>query len=141
MKRKIVLGVVLTVVVIITVIALLMYHKPHTVIATEKAAYKLSASELGEAFSKDEGLANALYAGKVLEVTGTLKEIIMNDNTPILMMGEPSGMTSVSCYLQRENKDKARTLKTGTQITVKGVCNGFLVDVVLDKCILLQSGE
>lgn len=122
-----------------SVIAVLKYYKPHRSVKKEEAAFRMSVSELVTAFANDEVDANTRYAGKILEVRGTLKEMILNDSTLILLMGDSSEMTGVSCYLQRDQKDKYTMLKRGEQVKVKGVCNGMLLDVVLDKAILLTD--
>jgi hypothetical protein len=128
-----------SVILIASVIGLLIYYKPHRSVRNEEAAHKLSVSELVTAFSEDETQANSLYLGKVLEVQGRLKEVILNDSTLILLMGDPAQMTGVSCYLQKDQKDQYRNLKRGELVKVKGICNGMLIDVVLDKCILVAA--
>lgn len=127
------------VILIASVIAVFKYYKPHRSVQKEEPAFRLSVAELVSAFSNDETDANARYAGKVLEVHGTLKEMILNDSTLILLMGDSSQMTGVSCYLQRDQKDKYTTLIRGEQVRVKGICNGMLLDVVIDKGILLSN--
>ena len=128
-----------SVVLITSAIAVFMYYKPHRSVRKEEAAFKLSVSELVDAFSKDETTANARYAGKIVQVEGTLKEMILNDSTLILLMGDSTEMTGVSCYLSRDQKDKYTSLKRGETVSVKGICNGMLLDVVLDKGILLHD--
>lgn len=128
-----------SVILITSVIAVFMYYKPHRSVKKEEAAFKLSVSELVDAFSKDETRANAQYAGKIIEVQGTLKEMILNDSTLILLMGDSTQMTGVSCYLQKDQRKKYTTLKRGETVSVKGICNGMLLDVVLDKGMLLPD--
>lgn len=128
-----------SVILVTSVICLLIYYKPHRSVRKEEAAFKLSVSQLVEAFSQDESQANALYLGKILEVQGILKEIILNDSTLVLLLGDSTQSTGVSCYLQKDQKELYTTLKRGESVNVKGICNGMLLDVVLDKCILLSD--
>ncbi len=128
-----------SVLLITSVIAVFMYYKPHRSVKKEEAAFKLSVAELVDAFANDEASANAMYVGKIIEVNGTLKEMILNDSTLILLMGDTTQMTGVSCYLQKDQKDKYATLKRGEHVSVKGICNGMLLDVVLDKGLLLPD--
>lgn len=139
MKKKTLIYMTASVILITSVIAVLKYYKPHRSVKKEEAAYKMSVSDLVTAFTNDEAVANTRYAGKIVEVKGTLKEMILNDSTLILLMGDSTEMTGVSCYLQRDQKDKYTTLKRGEQVRVKGICNGMLLDVVLDKAILLTN--
>ena len=122
-----------------SVIAVLMYFKPHRSVRNEEAAFKLSVKDLVSAFADDEAKANQMFVGKIIEVHGALKEMILNDSTLILLMGDSTQMTGVSCYLQKDQKDKYTGLRRGEPVTVKGVCNGMLIDVVLDKGLLLPN--
>lgn len=128
-----------SVILITSVIVAFMYYKPHRSVRKEEAAFRMSVTELVDAFSNDENQANSLYVGKVLEVEGALKEIIMNDSTLVLLMGDSSQMTGISCYLQKDQKEKYTKLRRGETVRVKGICNGMLMDVVLDKGILLPD--
>jgi len=130
---------ILSVILIVVVIAFITYNKPHLSVKNEDAAFGLSVSELVDAFSSDETEATSRYAGKVLEVRGNLKEVIRSNNTTILLMGDSTRMTGVSCYLQSDEKTDHATLKPGETVTVKGICNGMLIDVVLDKAILIDE--
>ena len=124
---------------VVTVI--LMYNKPHRSVADEKAAFILSASELVEAFSEDESAADSIYSGKIVEISGLLKEKIMSDGAAILYIGDTSQMIGVNCFLRDHQEDAYRALQVGKQVTVKGICNGLLLDVVLDKCIVEDNKE
>lgn len=139
MKRKVILYLVLLVAAISVVYAAWMYFKPHASVRNKEAAYKLSAKQLADAFSSNEETANVLYTGKVLEVEGYLQEIIFHDSSVVLMLGDVSQMNGVSCYLQGNRKDDVQFLRAGNQVTVKGICSGFLLDVVVEKCILLEK--
>ncbi len=124
---------------ITSVIFIMLYYKPHRSVGRDEPAFRLTVPQLAEAFSEDEEKANTLYSGKVLEVEGTLKEMILNDSTLILLMGEESQAMGVSCYLNKDQKNKYRSLKRGAQVRIKGICNGMLLDIVMDKCVLLQG--
>ncbi|MEX1239205.1 MAG: hypothetical protein WEB30_05795 [Cyclobacteriaceae bacterium] len=139
MKKKITVYMISSVILITSVIVAFMYYKPHRSVRKEEAAFRMSVTELVDAFSNDENQANSLYVGKVLEVEGALKEIIMNDSTLVLLMGDSSQMTGISCYLQKDQKEKYTKLRRGETVRVKGICNGMLMDVVLDKGILLPD--
>lgn len=130
-----------SVILVTSIIFIVIYYKPHRSVKQEEAAFTVTVSELVDAFRQDEMKANALYAGKVLEVEGALKEMILNDSTLILLMGDSTRMMGVSCYLNKDQKDKYTSLTRGEPVKVKGICNGLLLDIVLDKCILLPAEE
>lgn len=136
-KRKVVVIAVVVLGAIAVAAGIWIYNKPHRAVATETAAFTLSAAELANAFSEDETAANRIYAGKVIQVRGEVAEIASDGS--MVVLGGPEQMTRVSCYLQGHSKPKATALEKGGLINVKGVCNGLLMDVVLDKCILLED--
>ena len=121
-------------------VGLIMYNKPHRVIETASPAFTMPASQLVDEFSSDEAQANARYVGKVIQLNGRLKDVIQQDSTLILLLGDTSQIISVSCYLQNGDRFKKADPVPGEMVTVKGICNGMLMDVVLDKAILL-TGE
>ena len=139
MKRKMIVYSFLSVAALTAVTAVWMYNRPRASVGKSAPAFKLSAAHLAGAYERDENEANSLYTGKVLEVEGTLKEVTMSEGTVTLTMAGNAGMTGVTCYLEDGGQERYRGLKAGKTIRVKGVCNGYLLDVVLDNCILLTA--
>ena len=102
-----------------------------------EADFSLSAAELIDAFSEDEMAADALYGGKVLEVLGAVKRMTGDESAPILVIGDTIRDISISCYLQTETPQQYAGLERGEVVKVKGICNGMLTDIMLDRTILL----
>lgn len=107
-------------------------------IAKAKAAYEMQASKLYAAFEADETAANAQYANTIMTINGTITKTEKNENGQMLVSLEAdSPLGAVVCTLQ----DKSITgnqLRTGSPITVKGICTGYLFDVVIDRAILVN---
>lgn len=114
------------------------YNKPHLDIADAKPEVSMSAAELFDLFSDDEQTANEKFAGKIVEVSGSVFSIENGGENEfnILLMGE-NDMFGVSCTFD-SNTDELPSLKTGAKITVKGECAGMLSDVVLIRCVLVK---
>ncbi len=138
MNRKKFAYMVSSVILLTSIIFIMIYYKPHRSVKSEPAAFRVTVRQLVDSFSSDETRANNLYAGRVIEVEGRLKEMILNDSTLILLMGDSSQMTGVSCYLNKDQKQKYTSLRRGESVRVKGICNGMLLDIVMDKCILMS---
>lgn len=141
MKKKVYIYIFLAAIVIAVAVAVGMYFKPHPSVEAAEPAFTLSASELIDAFTNDEPSATMLYAGKVLEVHGKVKQISFSDSSMVLQIGDAGQMSSVSCYFYNGKPAHYASLKAGQSVRVKGICNGMLLDVVLDKCILLSDDE
>ncbi len=132
---------VLAIVAIMAIIAVRTYNKPHRQVATETPAFTMKASELVEDFLADEARANADYSGKIVQLEGTLKEIVRNDSSLILVMGDTVEMIGVSAYLQQDEEVEGGELQPGEVITVKGICDGMLLDVIIGNAILIRDKE
>jgi len=111
-----------------------LYNKPRSGAADMKTAYTVDAKSLFAEFSADENAANAKYLGKAIEVSGTVSSIETDDRGTMNVSLATDEMGSVNC--QFEKKDKMPELTAGKSINVKGVCSGYLLDVVLVDCVI-----
>lgn len=136
--KKAIIYVAFLILLIAVVAGVLMYNKPHRAVQGEDPDFKLSVSELVTPFSTDETAANARYAGRIVEVHGKVKEMIPNEGSPVLLIGDSAEPIAVICYLRGEERDKYTPLAIGELVTVKGICNGMLLDVVIDEAILIE---
>lgn len=116
-------------------IGIYLWNKPVTSTSKLDAELQITAAELFDAYTADETAADSNYLGKVLEVTGTLKEIRTTDNgKPALVLETNDALFGVLCEF--EDEAVAKALETGTTVTIKGVCSGMLFDVVLNRCVI-----
>jgi hypothetical protein len=138
-NKKLLFYIATLIVLLVVAMYIFVYNKPHRSVRDEEAAFTVSVSELVEAFLKDESRANTLYAGKILQVHGTLREKLKNDSSVILLLREGPEITGVSCYLMEDQLANSEKLQPGEAVSVKGICNGMLMDVVLDQAILLTD--
>lgn len=141
MKRKVFIYILLGGMLIAIAAATWMYFKPHRSVKAATPAFTLSASELLHAFTTDEASANALYGGKVLQVSGVVTDMVSSDTSMVLQMGNEDEMAFISCYLDDDEQADYSKLQRGKSVTIKGICNGMLLDVVLDKCVLLTHEQ
>lgn len=113
------------------IIAYRMYNKPHRSAASE-AAIVLTAKQLAAEYENDEAAANKKYLGNVLQVSGTVSEVTLNQqNKPVIVL-PGSDMSNVQCTLQ----DSTYAVKKGDTVSIKGFCTGYLTDVIMDRCIV-----
>jgi uncharacterized protein YpmB len=115
-------------------IAYEQYTKPHRAVE-EEASIAIEASQLFREFEADEMTANQNYLNKVLSVTGTV--VAMNTNqegASVIILETENPMFGVSCTLQEKND----SIKVGNRVTIKGICTGYLSDVVVNRGILIN---
>lgn len=116
-------------------IGLYLWNKPVTSTSKLDAEIQITASALFDAYTAEEASADSNYLGKVLEVTGTLKEIRTTDNgKPALVLETNDLLFGVLCEF--EDEAVAKSLEVGATVTIKGVCSGMLFDVVLNRCVI-----
>jgi hypothetical protein len=118
-------------------IALYLYNKPLRNVADE-TGIPVSATELYSKFTSNEPQANQAYLNKVLQVSGQVlevKNVTSAGKVVVLNTGDP--MFGVACMLNNV-KAPTRPVKPGEKITIKGICTGYLSDVVLTNSYLIN---
>lgn len=137
MKRKqifLITGSVL--VVIILIFATIRIFQPASKsVQKNEAEFMFGASALVNEFMTDEQMANSLYLDKVIQVNGIIDNIADDGSVVVVSIKELNGVSGVLCSFDK-NMLLGKELKTGDEITVKGICTGYLLDVVLTKCSL-----
>lgn len=114
-----------------------LYNKPPRNVADE-TGIPVSATELYAKFTTNEPQANQAYLNKVLQVSGQVLEVKSTSaagEVVVLNTGDP--MFGVACSLDKA-ETSAREVKPGEKITVKGICTGYLSDVVLSRSFLIN---
>jgi len=117
-----------------------MYYKPHKNIETAKEDVAITAPNLFAAFSDNEARANSEYLDKIVLVSGIINEVTIDDSSNVnvyLNVGN-DGFGSVSCNFNSLEGQKVLNYKAGQSVKIKGVCTGFLMDVVLNRCVLIN---
>jgi hypothetical protein len=116
-----------------------MYHKPHADLGKAKPDFQLTAEALFANFESDEAVSNSLYLDKVIEVSGTLRELRSNPETgTVLLLKGETEMFGVNCALDPEQALLAENLNPGQEVRLRGLCTGMLMDVNLSRCVLVN---
>jgi tRNA_anti-like len=138
MKKKLILG-FLTVAAlgIIGVWYFIFYRPTHNKrdVADEKGI-TITAAALVKAYQENEANANAQYLDKAVEITGEVSGVTTDAaGKPSITLKSEDEFSSVSCTL----KQNTPGIETGKTITIKGVCTGFLSDVVVIDAIVTKQ--
>ena len=132
-KKKIIIA-ILIIGILGVFVAYKMYNKPHVNVAETKSDITLTADKIINDFSSDESKANTLYLEKIIEVSGEISELNVVKEKGIITLKTKDDFGSVLCHLSDESTKKMSSLKEGQTISVKGICTGYLLDVILVKC-------
>jgi len=115
-----------------------LYNKPHVDVESTKADYIISIENIVREFEENEEIANKKYLDKIIQVEGNIIDITLTDgNGTITLDSKNSGKTVVCSMIASENI-KVVGLQKGNKITVRGICTGYLMDVMLVRAIIVN---
>jgi hypothetical protein len=140
MKKKWILVILLIVgIALAFVVIKYTFRKAAPNVADKKADVELTAMALVEAFENNEQAANALYLGKIVIINGTV-ESVSHDSLSSIYIKDPASVSGVICGFDQTTSD-ITTVHKGEEIHIKGVCTGYLMDVILNKCSIEPASE
>jgi len=134
MKKNIILSILLLLIVILTATWFFLFFKPTHFKrdVTDEQGIVTTASVIVTEYKTNEQAANHKYLNKAVELTGEITALNHDQSgntTLILNSGDP--MSNVFVTL----KKTANIPINGTTVKIKGICTGFLSDVVIIDAI------
>jgi hypothetical protein len=134
---KIALGVITFIALSGILAALYMFNLKHADMATAKPDFVISATALLKAFEDNEKTASTKYINKILEVTGKIASVNPAEKNILnISLITESDLSAVICTLP-VIADPSK-FKTGEEITLRGECSGFLMDVLMNNCVVIH---
>ncbi len=139
MKRKglFVVAVIVLILLGAVVVYFWTFRKSDTSVSSKKADYEMDAIALLQSFEKDENMANEKYLGKVIVVQGDVNDISEDSLTVTIHLNANNDLSGIICSFNKSVLEPQKVIK-GDNIKVKGICTGYLLDVVLNKCSLIE---
>jgi len=135
---KIALAVVFIVAVGGILAALYLYNLKPKDLQKVKPDFIITSTALQKAFEEDEKGSSAKYINKIIEVSGEIESVKPGEkNTFSITLKTGSDYSSVICTFPVV--PETTILKTGNQITLRGECSGFLMDVLLNNCVTIEE--
>lgn len=117
--------------------ALYFYNLKHTDMAKAKPDFVITATDLQKAFEDNETAASTKYINKILEVTGKIASVKPADNNVLnISLVTGSDMSAVIGTFPAVTDPSKFTI--GSEITLRGECSGFLMDVLLNNCAVIK---
>ncbi|MBL7851687.1 MAG: hypothetical protein JNN04_12355 [Cyclobacteriaceae bacterium] len=123
---------ILAAIAIVAAIGVYLYiNKPHRSVQDEEAL-RISADSLFQAFASNEADANAKYLNKVVLVSGKVTSVETNtDGNTVIVLETGDLMFGVNCTLAEPANPAV-----GQEIVLRGICTGYLADVIITQAIL-----
>jgi len=119
-------------------IGIKLYNKPHVDVGNSEADFLMTASILMTEYSSDELQADKKYANKILQVTGNIYSISIDEVSPTVSIKDTVSGSGIICAFKPHENSKLLKLKKNQLITIKGICSGYLLDVMMLDCIIIK---
>jgi hypothetical protein len=113
-----------------------MYNKPVASLEKQKADVMVTAAQLIADYEADEQSANDKYLGKVVEVSGKVADITTEEGKTKVQIETPNPISLIICEL--ETGTETGSLKAGDETVIKGMCSGYLSDVILVQATIVK---
>lgn len=107
-------------------------------------AIKVSAVELYDAYIKDSSSAQKKYTDKILEVTGEVHDVSLNQQQKkIVLLDNGSDGAYINCTMEED----VSNIRATNKVTIKGICSGIgegdadlgiKGDVYLTRCYFVK---
>jgi hypothetical protein len=113
--------------------------KAHESLLKSKPDYTFQAAEFYNYYMANEKEADSLYIDKIIQVSGHLAEIIQDeDGKYTLILRDNMASSGINCSMEELSDSKIENLKTEDTLTVRGICAGILLDVILTRCVIVE---
>lgn len=115
------------------------YNRKPADLSLVKSLASVSDLQIVTMYAQDEQKANELYLGKPIDVEGIVSEINNQSDTIVnIMLGKLGDLHRVSCLMDVNHVDIIKDYKPGDKITLRGICTGYLIDVELNRCVVIK---
>ena len=114
-----------------------MYNKPVASLEKKKADAEVTADQLITAYETDEKAADSLYLGKVVQVKGKVSAVAQEEGRTKIQLETANPISLIICEM--EDSTTVAEVKSGDQVTIKGMCSGYLSDVILVQSTLVKE--
>lgn len=119
-------------------IGLYLFFKAPPDVRTQAPDFRMTTNELVQAFSNEE-VANLQFTGKVIEVTGTVSSVEASATNVTVYLETNDPLSGITCNFYQEEEKRVATIVAGEVVTVKGLCTGKLMDVVLTNSSIVEE--
>lgn len=99
----------------------------------------ITSNKLVANFMDNEERADSMFSGKIVEITGRVKEVtFLNNRNTVILYGHNS-TSGIICDFGTNQLEEIKRLSKNQKVSIKGVCKGFLKDVIILNCLLMKT--
>jgi hypothetical protein len=134
---KIAIGIVLFLAIAGIGTGLYLFNMKPRDLSKARPDFIMTSIDIQKAFDDNEGSATAKYVGKIIEITGEISAVKPGENSSVsISLKTGSAISSVICTFPAANKPAGA--EPGKQVVIRGVCSGYLMDVLLNNCAMAR---
>ncbi|MBK9270635.1 MAG: hypothetical protein IPM48_03475 [Saprospiraceae bacterium] len=121
-------------------IAYYLYNKPVSKTESKSTDLVITAENLFAEYNADETVADQKYLNKTVEVTGAIMGTLLQKNVVTgVQLSSGVADAGIICEFENEPGKTYSRFPVGDVLTLKCVCTGKLMDVVLTRCVIVQK--
>ena len=114
-----------------------LYNKPHLDLRSASPDFTITASLLFSEYNENEKFADDRYIGKVIEVSGIVNSIeIEGETISKITLATDDPLSEIQCEMVNNTIEH---VNRGEEVTVRCMCTGKLIDIILNKCAILNK--
>lgn len=114
-------------------------NAPKVSVQNKTIDFTLPATELFQEYSENQTVADQKFIDKILQVSGQIFEITTDQQgATVLLLSTGTNEAGVLCTLELSESKQVSGKKVGDSVTLKGVCTGMLMEVVLNRCVVMK---
>ncbi|MCX6333592.1 MAG: hypothetical protein NT092_04720 [Bacteroidia bacterium] len=117
--------------------ALYLFNKQHKDLQKTKPDIVISAIDLQKEFESDESGSTAKYVDRIIEVAGTIGSVKSGEENILSVTLKTGSDFSVVICTFPPGTDPSKFI-AGNDVSVRGECSGFLMDVLLNNCVVVK---
>ena len=137
MFKKLIWSLLFAAIIIASLYLYRQYNRKPADLVNTKPAFILTASNLVSEFETNEAAANKKFLGKIIQINGLLASADYSQDTLInIFIGD--GLHKVGCQFDKRHTAGIEKFQEMHAISVKGICTGYLMDVELNRCVIVK---
>ncbi len=109
------------------------YAAKHADPLESKNKVEITAEKLFADYKENSAMADSLYIDKTISIRGRVNQIEMNDNRYTITFDTKDSTGAVICEMDTVENAALKSVQPGAEIHVVGFCNGYNLDVELDR--------
>lgn len=125
-------------VLIVLLVSIKLYNKPHKEVQNSPPDVMITAESLIGAFENNEQEANEKYLDKIIQIEGVVSSINTSNGNSVITLSASDSMGTVVCTMEPSQNKRVLGIENGTTITLKGICTGFIMDVMLVRTVIVD---